>query len=136
LEVDTIPESMHGTQRKSLRRLLLQRAPIAALLAPALVLGALDLHSSASPHAAHDGPSVVLADARHPLAPEHLESSAVVRVPPCPACVLHSKSSCGAVAPPALEPEPVVLADEVAPPVALRPFSLAYGLGSRGPPLA
>jgi hypothetical protein len=109
---------------------------VCALLAPALVLTALDLHSSDLPHGAFDGPGVVLTDARHPLASEHLESSVAIQVPPCPACLLHSKTSSTAVAPPALEPEPIVADAALAPIAAAQPFSLAYGLGSRGPPLA
>jgi hypothetical protein len=107
-----------------------------ALLAPALVLGALDLHSSDRPHAAFDRPGDVLADASHPLAREHIESSSVVHAAPCLACLLHSKTSCGAIT--ALTPEPdTVVAEATASPAdSIQPFSLAYGLGSRGPPLA
>jgi hypothetical protein len=127
---------MHGTGPSSLGRLALLYRLVCALLAPALVLGALDLHSSDLPHAAFDGPGVVLADARHPLAPEHFESSVAVQIDPCPVCLLHSKTSSDAVEPPALEPEPIV-ADAVPAPIAVaQPFSLAYGLGSRSPPLA
>ena len=78
----------------------------------------------------------MLADARHPLAPEHLESSVAVQIPPCLACLLHSKTSSDAAAPPELEPEPVVADAAPALVAAAQPFSLAYGLGSRGPPLA
>ncbi len=127
---------MHGAARSSLRRLDLLRGLICALLVPVLGLGALDLHSSDGPHAAFDGPGVVLPDARHPLAPEHFESSVAIKVPPCPACLLHSKTSCNAVWPPQLEPEPVVADAALAPIASAQPFSLAYGLGSRGPPLA
>ena len=126
---------MYGAAR-SLCRVARLRSLICALLAPALVLGALDLHSSDRPHAAFDGPGVVLADARHPLAPEHFESSVAIQVPPCPACLLHSKTSCSAAEPPQLEPEPIVADAAPAPIAATQPFSLAYGLGSRGPPLA
>jgi hypothetical protein len=117
-------------------RLAFVRGAIAALLLPALVLGALDLHSSDRPHAAFERPGDVLADARHPLSPQHMESSSVVHTTPCLACLLHSKTSCGAVT--ALAPEPDAVYASAAPALdqSVQPFSLAYGLGSRGPPLA
>ena len=120
----------------TLRRFDARRALLAALLAPLLLLGALDLHSTELPHSALDGPGVVLTDARHPDAPEHFESSQSVTVPHCLACLLRTNTSCGVVAPPALEPDPVVADAGPAPIALLQPFSLAYGLGSRGPPLA
>jgi hypothetical protein len=114
----------------------LLRGLITALLLPSLVLAALDLHTSDRPHAAFERSRDVLADARHPLAPEHMESSSVVRTAPCLACLLHSKTSCGAVTALAPETDPVDASAAPAPIQSIQPFSLAYGLGSRGPPLA
>jgi hypothetical protein len=121
---------------RSPRRLDARCTSIAALLVPLLVFGALDLHSTELPHGALDGPGVVLTDARHPLAPEHLEASDSVVVPHCLACLLRTSTSCGAQAPPALEPDPVAAGGGLAPVAMLQPCSLADGLGSRGPPLA
>jgi hypothetical protein len=45
---------MSGVARSPRSRLALVRGLIAVLLAPALVFGALDLHSSDRPHAAFD----------------------------------------------------------------------------------
>ena len=73
---------MPGVADPPRRRLALLRGLIAALLAPALVLGALDLHSSDRPHAAFDQASDVLPEASHPLAPAHMESAAGVHLPP------------------------------------------------------
>ena len=126
---------MPGVARQSLRRLAL-RGLIAALLAPALALGALDLHSTELPHAAFDGPGVVLTDARHPLAPAHLESSVAVHVPDCVACLLQSKTSCPAVAAPELESHLKVVDAGAAVVIDAPTVSLAYSLGSRAPPLA
>lgn len=126
---------MLATAPPSQRRLCL-RALVGALLAPLLVLGALDLHSTELPHGALDGPGVILTDAQHPKAPEHFEASASVVVPHCLACLLRTNTSSGVATPPALEPDPVVTHAAPAPISLLQPFSLAYGLGSRGPPLA
>jgi hypothetical protein len=111
------------------------RALVGALLAPLLVVGALDLHSTELPHGALDGPTEILTDAQHPLAPEHFEASESVVIPHCFACLLRTNTSSGVATPPALEPEPVVTDAAPAPIARLQPFSLAYGLGSRGPPL-
>ena len=102
---------MHGSprsERSPARLLALLQGLIVALLAPALVLGTLDLHSSGLAHGAFDGPSEVSSDARHPLAPEHLEASATVHLPSCGTCLLQLKTSTGAVDLPALEPVPAI----------------------------
>jgi hypothetical protein len=125
-----------GIDRGFSRSTILLRGLIAALIVPVLLAGTLDLHSSELPHGALDGPGVVLADARHPLAPQHLESSIAVRIPPCLACLLHSNTSCGAVTAPALSPEPIVCSAGATPEVAAPPLRLAFRLASRGPPVA
>ena len=127
---------MLATAPRSQRHSSLHRALIGALLAPLLVLGALDLHSTELPHGALDGPGVVLTDAQHPYAPEHFETSESVTIPHCLACLLRTNTTCGVATPPALEPDPVVTDAAPAPIARLQPFSLAYGLGSRGPPIA
>ena len=103
---------MRGLLRSPVRKVALLQGLIVALLAPALILGSFDLHSSNLPHGAFDGPSEISSDARHPLAPQHLEASATVHHPSCGTCLLQLKSGSGAVDLPALEPVPV-LADAV-----------------------
>ena len=130
---------MHGSSRspRSRTRLLtLLQGLIVALLAPAIILGSFDLHSSDVAHGAFDGPSEVSTDARHPLAPQHLEASTTLHIPSCFTCLLQLKTSSGVVELPALEPVPVIAraafvadadAPSRAPEVALR---------SRAPPAA
>ena len=121
---------------RSQRLSSLSRAFVGALLAPLLVLGALDLHSTELPHGALDGPGVVFTEAQHPDAPEHFETSESITIPHCLACLLRTNTAGSVASPPALGPDPVVTEAAPAPIARLQPFSLAYGLGSRGPPLA
>jgi hypothetical protein len=124
------------SQRAPERALTLLQGLIVALLAPALLLGSFDLHSSGLPHGAFDGPSEVSPDARHPTAPQHLEASTTLHVRSCSSCLLQLKTNSGAVDLPALEPVPVVadagfVADAGAPSRAPE-----LRLRSRAPPVA
>ena len=127
---------MRRTPRQPLRAEVLLQALIAALLLPALVVGSLDLHSSAVPHGAFDGPSEVLPDARHPLAAEHLEASTTVHLPSCSACLLQLKISSRAVDLPALAPVPAMADAAFAPDADAPSRAPELALRSRAPPAA
>jgi hypothetical protein len=127
---------MPRTLRSPARLLALLHGLVAVLLLPALVLGSLDFHSSGLPHGAFDGPSEILPDARHPLAPEHLETSTSVEIPTCSACLLQIKSSSGAVELPALEPVPVAAGATFVIDVEAPLGAPELALRSRAPPAA
>jgi hypothetical protein len=129
---------MHGSSRspRSPARLLALHGLIVALLVPALVLGSFDLHTKGSPHGAFDGPSEISPDARHPLAPQHLEASTTVHIPSCFTCLLQVKSSAGAVDLPALEPIPVLADAAFAADVDAPSRAPELALRSRAPPAA
>jgi hypothetical protein len=100
---------MHGSDRSSSRILAaLLRGVVLVLLAPALVVGSFDLHSSDLPHGAFDGPSEVLPGARHPLAPEHLEASPTLHIAACFTCLLQLQTSSRTVTLPAIAPAPAI----------------------------
>jgi hypothetical protein len=109
---------------------------IVALLVPALLLGSFDLHSSGLPHGALNGPSEVSSDARHPLAPQHLEASTTIHIPSCFTCLLQLKTSSGAVDLPALEPVPVVAGTSFVLDVGVPSGAPELRLRSRAPPAA
>jgi hypothetical protein len=127
---------MHGTLRSPARALALLQGLITLLLVPALVLSSLDLHSSGLPHGAFDGPSEVSPDARHPLAPEHLEASTTVHIPSCSACLLQLKTSSRAVDLPAIAPVPAIADAAFAPDVDAPSRAPELALRSRAPPAA
>jgi hypothetical protein len=108
---------------------------IIALLAPAPLVSSFDLHRSDLPHGAFR-PTEVSSEARHPLAPEHLEASTTIYTPSCAVCLLQLKSGAGTVDLPALQPAPVVAKTGVAADVGAPRATLDLAFGSRAPPTA
>jgi hypothetical protein len=128
---------MHGSERSFSRLETLLRGLVAVvLLAPALVVGSFDLHSSDLPHGAFDGPSEMLPGARHPLAPEHLEASTTVHIPACFTCLLQLQSSSQVPILPAIAPAPVVASTGFVPDVDAPSRAPELALRSRAPPAA
>jgi hypothetical protein len=122
----------------ALRRLL-TRGPWAALLTVLLLLGSVEPHPAGEAHEPLAQPGSLSGgtyypEAAHPDQPVHFEQGYAVKVPPCPACLLHLQttgadlSAVARVAP----PEPQV-------PLSLAAFLLSRRpagrpAGARGPP--